>query len=407
MRSQKREKWLVIEEVCNTFPQAFATTYDYQFANNYYQNHGLAKRLKKDLLIFKKDHAKLCNLQNAFQAHIKEIFHKLVRNPSWAEKINQENARALVQFQQFIQKFKDRKKVDFVEIKNFFTYQQKAHVSAWLMAIVDWQDSLFSNYLKERLLALGLETDRLEVIFSELTTNYPPKSKLGCEVVVKIKQDKKLNQLFQISWEIIKLKRARKRIFNQAFKVLAQIWRQTAKDYEIDYNLVKCIYPWEIDDFLTGRLSRAELFARNRCHIFYSDKCSRMILSGDKAERFIKTLDFHKELADHRVKKLSGSSAHGGIAQGRVKVINDQREFAKVKNGDIIVSHITDPSFLPILKRCAAIVTDLGGITCHAAIVARELEIPCIIGTKVATQVFEDGDLVIVDANKGQVKKLQ
>ena len=68
---------------------------------------------------------------------------------------------------------------------------------------------------------------------------------------------------------------------------------------------------------------------------------------------------------------------------------------------------MTRPEFMPILRKAAAIVTDEGGITCHAAIVARELKIPCIIGTQIATRVLKDGDLVLVDATNGVVKKIQ
>jgi pyruvate,water dikinase len=65
---------------------------------------------------------------------------------------------------------------------------------------------------------------------------------------------------------------------------------------------------------------------------------------------------------------------------------------------------MTTPNYLIAMKRAVAFVTDEGGITCHAAIVAREMQKPCIIGTKIATQVLKDGDLVEVDANKGIVK---
>jgi pyruvate,water dikinase len=63
---------------------------------------------------------------------------------------------------------------------------------------------------------------------------------------------------------------------------------------------------------------------------------------------------------------------------------------------------MTSPDFIPILKKVSAIITDEGGITCHAAIVSRELKIPCIVGTKIATKVLKDGDVVEVDAQKGQ-----
>lgn len=78
----------------------------------------------------------------------------------------------------------------------------------------------------------------------------------------------------------------------------------------------------------------------------------------------------------------------------------------KFQKGDILVSVATDPDIVPAMKKAAAIVTEQGGITSHAAIVSRELGIPCIIGTKIATRVLKDGDMVEVDANKGTVKKI-
>ena len=78
----------------------------------------------------------------------------------------------------------------------------------------------------------------------------------------------------------------------------------------------------------------------------------------------------------------------------------------RVKNGDILVTGMTTPNFVPAMKRAGAIVTNDGGITCHAAIVSRELGVPCIIGTRMATKILKDGDLVEVNANDGTINKL-
>ena len=75
--------------------------------------------------------------------------------------------------------------------------------------------------------------------------------------------------------------------------------------------------------------------------------------------------------------------------------------------GEILVTGMTDPRFVPLMKQVGAIVTDAGGMLCHAAIVARELKKPCIVGTKFATQVLKDGDLVEVDADKGEVRVVE
>jgi pyruvate,water dikinase len=80
-------------------------------------------------------------------------------------------------------------------------------------------------------------------------------------------------------------------------------------------------------------------------------------------------------------------------------------ENPKVKNGDILVTTMTNPLFVPAIQKAAAIVTDVGGLLSHAAIVSREFGIPCIVGTKKATKILNDGDEIIVDGTKGEVYK--
>ena len=91
---------------------------------------------------------------------------------------------------------------------------------------------------------------------------------------------------------------------------------------------------------------------------------------------------------------------------GTVKVVNNVNDLNKVKNGDVMVTFMTAPNFLPAMRLAGAFVTNEGGLTCHAAIVAREMRKPCVIGTKIATKVFKDGDRVEVDADRGIVKKI-
>ena len=91
---------------------------------------------------------------------------------------------------------------------------------------------------------------------------------------------------------------------------------------------------------------------------------------------------------------VRGLVAHSGVIEGYVKIVKNSKQVEKVKKGDILVTQMTFPSFVPAMLRASAFVTDEGGITCHAAIVAREMKKPCIIGTKIATEVFKDGDKV-------------
>lgn len=102
--------------------------------------------------------------------------------------------------------------------------------------------------------------------------------------------------------------------------------------------------------------------------------------------------------------KIKGTPASKGIVTGVAKVILGPSQFKNFKRGQILISEMTRPDFLPIMKIAKAIVTDEGGLTCHAAIVARELGIPCIVGTSKATTVIKDGQKIEVDANKGEVR---
>ena len=101
---------------------------------------------------------------------------------------------------------------------------------------------------------------------------------------------------------------------------------------------------------------------------------------------------------------FKGRIAFPGVVKGIVKIIKDKKDFHKMKKGDILVAPNTRPEYVPVMKIAGAIVTDEGGMTCHAAIVSRELKIPCVVGVQGATTRLKDGDLVEVDADKGVVK---
>jgi pyruvate,water dikinase len=100
---------------------------------------------------------------------------------------------------------------------------------------------------------------------------------------------------------------------------------------------------------------------------------------------------------------LSGAAASPGVASGPVKIVPDPSQIDKVLNGDILVAEMTTPDFVPAMKRAAAIVTDRGGRTAHAAIVSRELGIPCVVGCEKATTILKDGQIITVDGSNGRV----
>ena len=100
---------------------------------------------------------------------------------------------------------------------------------------------------------------------------------------------------------------------------------------------------------------------------------------------------------------LHGLGGAPGSAVGAARVLKTLDEATSLNDGDVLVTHMTSPDWLPLLRRAAAVVTDSGGMTCHAAIVSRELGIPCVVGTGEATRKLRDGEIVTVDATRGIV----
>ena len=127
-----------------------------------------------------------------------------------------------------------------------------------------------------------------------------------------------------------------------------------------------------------------------------SDNFSNNFSKGAKAQPSAPEKENHKCLA-------TGVTASKGIAKGKVVVVKDATHLDDVKKGDVMVTETTDPDYVPAMKRASAIITNTGGRTCHAAIVSRELGIPCIVNTKNGTTVLTDGMMVEVNATEGKV----
>lgn len=149
---------------------------------------------------------------------------------------------------------------------------------------------------------------------------------------------------------------------------------------------------------------------RNLCGVFiYSKKTGLVIKQRNDAKNFIDTyVKSDSDLAKQvNIKEFRGIVACQGLVREIVHKIENSREIGNFPKGKILVAAYTAPEFVPAMKKAIAIVTDIGGITSHAAIVSRELSIPCIVGTKIATQVLKNGDEIEVDANSGIIRILK
>lgn len=106
------------------------------------------------------------------------------------------------------------------------------------------------------------------------------------------------------------------------------------------------------------------------------------------------------------LQKLVGKVGHLGKARGYARIVLHNTDLSRVRSGDIIVCKFARPEFIQIMKKAGAVIADQGGTTSHAAVISREWGIPCVIGTKIATKVLKDGDLVEVNADEGIVRKV-
>jgi len=165
---------------------------------------------------------------------------------------------------------------------------------------------------------------------------------------------------------------------------------------------------WEPDEITLEKLKtvKKKFFEdRIKGSFYIFEKGVFEVLTGKDYIEFRKAVK-HQEDGEE-IKEISGICASVGKAVGRVHICKTLGDIKVFKKGDVLVTGMTRPEFAPAMSRAAAIVTDEGGITSHAAVISRELGIPCIIGTKVATKILNNGDIVEVNANHGMVKLLE
>lgn len=155
----------------------------------------------------------------------------------------------------------------------------------------------------------------------------------------------------------------------------------------------------EIENWLTAkslRLDKSTIARRAKGYDYLVDE-GRVSIS---TEFVLEDANF--EPGD--VREIRGETANPGKAEGIVKVVSGMDDISKIEKGDVLVTSMTRPEMIMALEKAAAFVTDQGGRLCHAAIVSREMNKPCIIGTEFATQILKDGQRVQVDADEGVVR---
>ena len=194
---------------------------------------------------------------------------------------------------------------------------------------------------------------------------------------------------------------------SRAYCLIEGLLKEISKRLNFSVKQLRFLLPEELGICLINGVVDIEKINKRMklCVLVYEDDLKIKLLENKAAQKFIKKIEVEK--IDFNIKEFKGQTACAGKVKGKVKIINMPEDMVKMKEGDILVSFATNPNLMPAIRRASAIITDEGGLTCHAAIVSRELNIPCIVGLKIATKVLHDGDLVEVDANRGIVKILK
>lgn len=199
----------------------------------------------------------------------------------------------------------------------------------------------------------------------------------------------------------------RKKINLMGIHILLSLLAELEKKTGISKESLAYLAPEEFMTIQLGLVSKETLEQRRKqgVMIIMKEEGYR-VLTGKEAESLKQECETTKESAQSPT-ILHGQIACQGYAKGTARLMLSEKDFARFNDGDILVTSMTRPEFVPLMRRAAGIVTNEGGITCHAAIVSRELSKPCLIGTRKATDLIKEGDLIEVRAHHGTVRILQ
>lgn len=159
----------------------------------------------------------------------------------------------------------------------------------------------------------------------------------------------------------------------------------------------------ELQVFLSqGTIDTTTIKERTKGYAYLASPVADILVTGDEAKQLTEVLIAQPTTVDH----IKGQTAYPGKVQGKVRVIMPGEDISALQEGEILITAMTNPAFVPAMKKAAGIITNEGGVLCHAAIVSREFRKPCVIGTTIATDVFKTGDEILLDADQGLVKRL-
>jgi phosphohistidine swiveling domain-containing protein len=312
-----------------------------------------------------------------------------------------------IYYNDFHKSFRDEKDMDLfakklsqLKLDKFLIYHQKE---------AEEESALFKEINSNKEKILDFNKEKL-VEFLEICNKNVPKGLRVLQYPIFVSILKEKGKLDITDEKFIELNKLRDKHAKSAWsfvdEVVPLLIKKITEFVRITEKQAGCMTADEmIDSLRKGKLliSVEELNKRNELAVIVQTSERRYIFTGDSAKEYKDLFNKKQSLS---LDVLNGNPCYPGKLQGKICKINDQRELDKIRDGDILVTYMTTVHFTPCIDKIKAILTEEGGYTCHAVILAREFQKPCITGIKGIMDFIKDGDLVEVDANKGIVRKL-
>jgi len=264
---------------------------------------------------------------------------------------------------------------------------------------------LLSDLVKVKKVTISKRNEQLQKINSYIATVKNNRRRLIKKYKLPVA---KLDFYFKLLDNFTDFHDWRKEVQMRSNQIIFRCMREMSKRYNVSFVDILWYYNSDIKVLCLDhkKITKSNILKRKKGITFVIRKGKVKVLYGNKAMEILDRLVL-KIVKAKKANEVSGIAARRGRVIAKALVVGSAKTAIKtIRKGDVLITSMTTVDFLPAMQKAAAIVTDDGGITCHAAIVSRELGIPCVVGTKVSTQIFKTGDKVEVNADTGVVKKL-
>lgn len=353
----------------------------------------ITDKIKAKLNKYKSEIEKITDFNNALMILVFPVKKVLLQT-------EQDDFYKLIQFVQGKKKFEKNK--NFLELANKYLKKYAWIKTFFFLPINPLTIKELIRNIKQEINNNGLEEHRLQRV-QNLKNKKLAKSLIKIidsdkELMRQIKSAQKFGWL--LSWSVEN--------FLITAASLIPWYKLIAKNLKIKYSQWTLLTYSEVLDGLKNglKIKETELKKREISYIVLIKQGKLVIETGLVAKKLSEDINHDVGAMDIVLNHVTGQPTSPGKVQGRVKIVKFAKNSYNIKEGEVLVCSMTSPDYLLAMKRAVAIVTDEGGLLCHAAIISRELGKPCIVGTRNASKVLVDGDLVEVDADNGTVKIL-